>query len=133
METLSPPATVGEWRDATRLIKSLFLLDAGLRFQEPALSRGALDEIQQLLVPSEPEYLYVVGRAGAEAGGGDRAEALRLALVVKNTEDSIVKGNVAQILNTISETRAVAPILYGMKAEFLPRSDQFVARTLGLL
>lgn len=124
IETVVPLATEGEQRDAVQLIKQSFLLDAGLRFRQPARALAALAEIQQMLVPNEPRHPHLmIKQIWSEALAGNVNETRQLISTIENGDASI-RADIAQVMNTIGDVESATIMFQNLSPEFRPTTKE---------
>lgn len=120
IDTLVPQAVEGEQSDAARLIKLLFLVDAGLRFRESGRVQVALAEIQEMIVPHEPTHPRImIEQIWAEALAGNTNQTRQLISTIES-EDVSIRADIVQILNVIGDVTPAKIIFQNLSPEFRP-------------
>jgi hypothetical protein len=124
LEALSQTTGDGDLAESIRLLALLSLLAAGLRFRDVDRSRSALTQLQQRLVPNQPDHPHIsLMRAWVELQGGDLLEAHQLALHIREAANPTLQSNAAQILHKVNDLDAARATVNQTTAEFLPRTD----------
>jgi hypothetical protein len=107
------------------------LADFGLRYSDPSQALNSINNIEQILAPSESEQHHILlYRAWAEARGGDLIKARQLSTQLSEDPDSIVRVRAAQILMSIGDVNIGEAILKKVDVEFVPRANPLASLTL---